>query len=182
MSSPFPQKNLLLTGRPRVGKSTLILRAIEKLRQIGVGKIGGFYTIEVPGEKGRTGFDIHTLDGKIAPLARTGLESQYRLGKYGIDMESFESVALSALENAIKSRSIIIVDEIGYMELKSKRFRELVERALDSPSPLLATIMKNCFDFPDRIKARKDVALFNVRVDNREGLVSEIVDRITKLI
>jgi nucleoside-triphosphatase len=70
---------------------------------------------------------------------------------------------------------MVVIDEIGYMELKSKRFRLLVEEALNSPRPLLATIMRSRFDFPDKIKARSDVALITVRVENRERLVGEVV-------
>lgn len=159
------KKNILLTGRPRVGKSTLILRVIEKLRQLGHTRIGGFYTLEATHEGRRIGFDIHTLDGRVGRLARTGMESRFRLGKYGIDMEQFESIALSALEDAIRECDLAVIDEIGYMELKSHRFRLLVEEALSSSKPVIATIMRSRFDFPDAIKRRVDVRLFTVNVD-----------------
>ncbi|MEE8185587.1 MAG: NTPase [Thermodesulfobacteriota bacterium] len=175
-------KNILLTGRPRVGKSTLILHVIERLREIGYKNIGGFYTLEVLQEGRRKGFAIHTLDGRVGRLAEVGLESRFRLGKYGIDMEEFKSVALSALKDAIQWNNIIVVDEIGYMELKSHRFRELLGIALDSPQPLLATVMRSHFDYVDTIKARRDVLLITVRADNRDRLVGEIVERIENLI
>jgi nucleoside-triphosphatase THEP1 len=169
------KKNILITGRPRVGKSTLVMRVIERLRELGHTDIGGFYTLEKRQEGSRVGFDIHTLDGRVGRLAEVGFESRYRLGKYGIDMECFEAVALRALEEAIKKGHMVVIDEIGYMELKSKRFRLLVEEALESPGPLLATIMRSRFDFPDKIKARSDVVLLTVRVENRDRLVGEIV-------
>lgn len=73
-----------------------------------------------------------------------------------------------------------MIDEIGFMELKSRRFRKRVEEALSSQSPVVATVMRNRFDFPDAIKARGDVTLITVRVDNRDRLVEEIVDRLRK--
>ena len=96
--SATAKKNILLTGRPRVGKSTLVRRVIERLRNLGFTTMGGFYTLEVAEGGTRLGFDIHTLDGRIGRLARVGLESRHRLGKYGIDLEQFESVAIPALE------------------------------------------------------------------------------------
>lgn len=179
MPEPLSVKNILLTGRPRAGKSTLILRIVEKLKRAGVAKIGGFYTLEASEGGKRIGFDINTLDGRKGRLARVGIESRLRLGKYGIDMEQFEEIALSALSRAIEQDDIIVIDEIGFMELKSRRFQELVEKALDSQKPVIATIMKNSFDFPDRIKAREDVRLITVRADNREKLVNEVVEIIS---
>ncbi|MBI3597393.1 MAG: NTPase [Nitrospirae bacterium] len=172
------RKNILLTGRPRVGKSTLVLRVVERLRELGVTRMGGFYTLEVSQGGNRVGFDINTLDDRIGRLARVGLESRHRLGKYGIDMEQFESLAVPALEEAIRQGSLVVIDEIGFMELKSRRFRERVEEALSSPSPVLATIMRNRFDFPDAIKAREDVMVITVTVENRDRLVGEIVERL----
>jgi nucleoside-triphosphatase len=172
------KKNILLTGRPRVGKSTLVRRVVERLREMGVTRMGGFYTLEVSQGGKRVGFDINTLDGRVGRLAREGFESRHRLGRYGLDMEAFESVAVPALEEAIRQGGLVVIDEIGFMELKSRRFRKRVEEALSSRSPVLATVMRNRFDFPDAIKARGDVMMITVRVENRDRLVEEIVERL----
>ena len=174
-------KNILITGRPRVGKSTIIKKVVEKLCTAGYKNIAGFYTTEIIRDNKRVGFSINTLDGRIGRLAEVGFESPYRLGKYGIDMKSFEAVALTSLEHAIKTNSLIVIDEIGYMELKSKRFRELVIKALDSPAFVLAAIMRNKFDFADIIKARNDVEVITIRTDNRNRLTDEIAARFSTL-
>ena len=174
-------KNILLTGRPRVGKSTIIKKVVEKLCTAGYKSIAGFYTAEIIRDNKRVGFSINTLDGRIGRLAEVGFESPYRLGKYGIDMKSFEAIALTSLEHAIKTNSLIVIDEIGYMELKSKRFRELVIKALDSPAFVLAAIMRNKFDFADIIKARNDVEVITIRTDNRNRLTDEIAARFSTL-
>lgn len=172
------KKNILLTGRPRVGKSTLIQRVVERLQRAGDRAIGGFYTAEMSRHGERVGFSINTLDGRIGRLAEIGLESRYRLGRYGIDMAAFEGIALTALEEAVRAGGLIVIDEIGYMELKSRRFRELVVRALDSPAAVLATILRSKSDFADALKARHDVELITVRVDNRDRLVDEIAAKL----
>jgi len=159
----------------------MVRRVTERLRHQGVTQMGGFYTLEVTSGGGRIGFDINTLGDRVGRLARVGLDSRFRLGRYGIDMAQFEAVALPALEQAIAQGHLVVIDEIGYMELKSRRFRELVERALSSPAPVLATIMRSRFDFPDAVKARDDVTLLTVTVDNRDRLVEEIVQQLMKL-
>ncbi len=173
-------ENILLTGRPGVGKSTLIKRIVDRLRDLGYTGIGGFYTLEVRRGCKRTGFRIHALDGREGRLAEAGLESRYRLGRYGIDMEEFERVAVGALEEAVERGYTVIIDEIGFMELKSRRFRELVEEAFDGPCPVVATVMRSRCRFADRLKAREDVKVIVVRVENRERLVDDVVDILLK--
>ena len=177
-----PKKNILLTGRPRVGKSTLIRKVVERLKELGYKNIGGFYTLEVRKEGERAGFSINTLNGKTGRLAEAGFESRFRLGRYGIDMESFEGVAVKALADAIDKADLIAIDEIGFMELKSRRFRELLIKALDSPKPVIATIMRSRYEFVDRIKEREDTETMVVRVENRDGLLGEVVERVRGMV
>lgn len=174
------RKNILLTGRPGVGKTTLAVRVAESLKKSGL-LAGGFYTLEVRGRQGRIGFDVHTLDGKTGPLARAGFKSAHTLGRYGIDLERFESLALPALEEAIKAGGVVVIDEIGFMELKSRRFRELAVKALDSHCPVLATVMRTKFAFPEMLKSRDDVELINVTAQNRDALLDTLVQRLVPL-
>lgn len=175
------KKNILITGRPRVGKSTIIRRVVERLRLLGYTKIGGFYTSEMVKDGRRAGFVINTLDGRSGRLAEIGLASRFTLGKYGIDMAAFEAIALSSLEEAINLGYLVVIDEIGFMELKSRRFRELVSNALTLSPPVIATIMRSNFDFPGTIKAREDVTLITVRVENRDRVVDQIVEMVRGL-
>lgn len=100
--------NIFITGRPGAGKTTLIK---EVVRQPGI-KAGGFYTEEIrKREKGRVGFRIKTLDGKRGILASVDITSPYKVGKYKVNLEDFERVALPAIESAIASHQTIIIDE-----------------------------------------------------------------------
>lgn len=144
--------------------------------------IGGFYTAEVRAGNERIGFSITAMDGTTGRLAQVGLESPYRLGRYGIDMESFERVALGALEGALERGDLVVIDEIGYMELMSRRFRDLVLRALDSASPVLGTIMRSRFAFADLVTSRPDVEVIPVRVENRDKLFDEVLKRVKGLL
>lgn len=164
------KKNILVTGRPGVGKTTLILRVLEGLKI----DAGGFYTLELREGGRRVGFELCTLGGRKGVLAHTAIKSPYRVGRYGVDLKSLEELGVEAITGAIRARSLIIIDEIGKMEVYSKKFREKVIEALDSSTPVLATIGPQPIPFLKRIKSRADVRLIEVTPDNRNVLVTQI--------
>jgi nucleoside-triphosphatase len=103
------------------------------------------------------------------------------VSKYGVDVEALESVGLPALEEASGAR-LLIVDEIGKMELLSPRFREAVLRALDAGRPVLASIMLSSHPFADALKARDDVRLIHLRPENRERALGEVVSALREML
>ncbi len=103
------------------------------------------------------------------------MPSPYRLGRYGINLEDLEEIGCTAIEKAISSRKIVIVDEIGKMELFSQKFKDILLEALDSSQPLLATIMNRKHEFADRIKRRKDVRIRLLRREHFEILYDDIL-------
>ncbi len=158
--------NILLTGNPRVGKTTIIKKVVENLKDV-----GGFYTEEIR-EGYRKGFRIITLDGKEGILAHMDIKSRYGVGKYGVNIEDLENIAVKSVEKGL-DRDIIVIDEIGKMELFSEKFRNILETALDT-GKVLGTIMKKSNYFADKIKNRKDVKVLLVEESNRDVLVEEI--------
>ncbi len=165
------QKNLLITGRPGVGKTTLVMKVI---RASGLTP-KGFYTEEIRVGRDRKGFRIKTFEGKEGVLAHIEYKGRSRVGKYGVDVESFEALALPELETALRDSQIIVIDEIGKMELFSHEFEELVTKVLDSPYPLLGVIKEHGEGFIQEVKARQDVRLFTLTVENRDSLLQEIL-------
>jgi nucleoside-triphosphatase len=178
-------EKVLLTGRPGCGKTTLIKRVVNNLPR----RAGGFYTEEIRDPEGvrdrsggaRTGFKIVTLDGKQIVFAHVDFKSSERLGKYGLDLCALERIGVGAVRQAIRARRLVVIDEIGPMEIRSPTFRDAVNEALDDELPLLATVFARSLPFTDAIKSRPDVRLIEVRPDNRERLVSELSDRIREL-
>jgi len=167
--------NLLLEGQPGVGKTTL-LRAVA--RAIPSARIGGFLTEEIRENGIRMGFRVETFDGRSAVLAHTAFRSGPVVGKYRVDVCAFEEIGVNGLERGLSEADILLVDEIGKMELCSERFKELVLRSLDSPKPLVATIMSRPHPFADRIKARPDGERLTVTVRNRDALADLLVQRL----
>jgi nucleoside-triphosphatase len=166
-------QKILLTGHPGCGKTTLIKRVVNELAL----PAGGFYTEEIRERGERVGFKIITLDGQEALLAHVDFKTPERVGKYGLDLSALETLGVAALREAVRARQLVVLDEIGPMELRSTIFCDAVNEAFASRSPVLATITARFFPFTNEIKRRPDVTVVEVRRDNRERLVCELSDQ-----
>jgi len=163
-------KNLLVTGRPGIGKTSVIEAVARAFPQLA----GGFTTSEIREHGLRNGFHVTTLEGKSAVLAHVGFRSRVQVDKYGVDLPAFEQLAVPALQDAILGRRIVVIDEVGKMELASKLFCDVVEKALNSPAIVLATVMERPHPFANQIKHRADVAIFELTAQNRNQLAGTI--------
>src|SRR6266566_1375569 len=166
-------QKVLLTGRPGSGKTTLIKGVLEELPQCS----GGFYTEEIRKHGTRVGFKVVALDGNEGVLAHVDFTTPERVGKYRLDLSALEAVGVDAIRKAVHGERLIVIDEIGPMEIRSAPFREAVVDALDSELPVLATIFLRSLPFTDAIKSRPDVELIEVRPNNREELVPQMSEK-----
>jgi nucleoside-triphosphatase len=159
-----------------VGKTTVI-RAVARL--LG-DRAGGFYTEELRHEGRRTGFRLVAFGGgpvRTGMLASVNTSSRYRVGKYGVHIRDLERVGVAALQKAESESSItvVIVDEIGKMELCSTAFRDAVESALASPKRVVATVMTGSQPWVDAIKERAGVILMEVTESNRDTMPARVL-------
>lgn len=166
--------HILLTGRPGVGKSTVIAKVLQKLPNV---PVCGFYTRELRGPAGRVGFEAITLDGRRCILAHVNEPGPYRVGKYSVAVARFETEIVPSIDPAhVEYQGIIIMDEIGKMECLSSRFQAAVMRALDSTATVLGTIGLQNDAFSRAIRQRPDVRLIEVRHDNRDHLADIVIE------
>jgi len=161
---------VLLTGPPGIGKTTVIQRFLARTR---VGA-GGFYTQEIRRGGQRFGFSLNLLSGEQHILASVAIGGRWRVGKYGVDVRTFETAAVPAMEKAIADNRLVVVDEIGKMELFSESFHRAVQRALDSSAPVLGTILSRPHPFADEIRRRGNITIVEVTWKNRDALPNDL--------
>jgi nucleoside-triphosphatase len=140
--------------------------------------VSGFWTGEVR-EGRRSGFRIETVAGEEGMLAHVGYRDRPRVGKYGVDVEGFERVALPALED-IPEGGVLVIDELGKMELASKRFRDELGALLERDVAVVATVHAHRHPFTDELKRRGDVELERVTRSNRDALPARILARLVR--
>lgn len=168
--------NLFITGRPGVGKTTLIKKLSQELSHL---HPIGFYTSEIREGGIRKGFELISLDEKKGLLSHVHIKSPYRVGKYGVDVRGYERF-LEAIPFLEPSTGLIIIDEIGRMECFSETFKTRVEEVLNSEKSIIATIALKGGGFIAQVKARKDVELLEITQKNRDALLSDILREIKR--
>ena len=161
------KKNILLTGPPRCGKSTLIEKIIKKIDIPAT----GFFTREIRESGQRVGFFINTLDHRTGVLAHQDLHNRFRVGRYGVNLEDIDRIAVSAMMPD-QPGMLVVIDEIGKMECFSEFFKKTLISLLDSNHRLLGSVTMKGDRFIRRIKARDDVLLVTVTLTNRDKLES----------
>ena len=156
------------------GKTTLI-RAVVAESAL---KAGGFVTEEIREGGERVGFRVSSLDGRVGILAHITAVKGPRVGRYHVDVPAFEAVGVSALEAATAEADLIVVDEIGKMELCSPRFVPALEAALASRKPILGTVLQAPHPWIDGLKRRPRVELYRLTERNREDLKDALLARL----
>ena len=169
----------VLTAPPKMGKSTAIKKIINML---GAKNCCGFYTKEIIEDGKRVGFKIVTLSGKEGILADVSYDGKYRIGKYGVNLEEFEKVALTELENIINTGGdkYVIIDEIGPMQLFSDKYKELLLKIASTDKKIVGTAFYESYDWLDDFKKLDNVELIEIDEMNRNDIPMEVVEKISK--
>jgi nucleoside-triphosphatase len=168
---------VLAEGRPGVGKTTLARRLVDSLEAQGV-PLSGFTTEEMRSAGRRTGFAIETVAGERGVLAHVDLSGPPRVGRYGVDLETLERLALPAV--SVPGDAVVVVDELGKMELASAAFREAVAGLFDSDKRVVATVHVFKDPLTDALKHRHDVEVVQVSQRTRDDLADALVHRLVR--
>lgn len=162
---------LLITGAPGTGKTTLIRRVAARLAGR---RLGGFVTDEIREGQRRLGFRLECFDGSSALFAHVDLPSPYRVGRYGVDLATFDRLVAPALRPD-RDVEVYLIDEIGKMECGSEAFIRAVTTLLETRRLLVATIAQRGGGFIAEVKARADVELWRLTHANRDALLSNVL-------
>jgi nucleoside-triphosphatase len=164
----------LLTGSPGSGKTTAIRKILSDLPY----EAGGFYTQEMREAGRRVGFKLVTLDGRQGVMAHVDIPGSPRISKYGVDVSVVESLGVECLQKALDDGKLIVIDEIGPMEILSERFRGFVLELLSQDVLVLGSIVRRRTDFTDRIKTSPNVQVIDINPANRAHVIFRVVDLI----
>ncbi len=165
-----------ITGLPGAGKTYALLRIIDMLKSEEL-TIGGMIDEPIMDGHHRVGFTTKDLvSGKIETFAHVDYESKIMVGKIGVDIAKFDSVAIDAIKNACETCDIIVIDEVGKMEVESPAFVETVREALDCDKPMILTLHKKSRNpLLQDIRRRDDVRILEVTPTNRNLLPYKVV-------
>ena len=165
-------RTLLLTGRSGVGKSTLAKALAEQLK----GRVGGFYTEEIAGPGGRKGFRLITLEGRSIVVAHVDHRSRSKIGRYGVDAAAIDRVGGKMILQAIERYPIILIDEIGKLQLFSSSFQNAVLKAIASPQRVIAMVQQEDLPWIDGLKGLPGVTTWELTLKNRSKMLAEIMN------
>ena len=173
---------LVVTGSPGVGKSTAISKVVLRLKSKGV-IVGGCLTSEKRISGRRAGFGIRDLtSGNQGELATATGSLGPRVGRYRVNLTDLASVGAKGLTDAAVSSEVIVIDEVGPMELVSPDFRRALRSCIASGKPILAVVHERMKD--DLIEELKSKAglLAEVTIQNRDSLPDELTERLFALL
>ncbi len=173
MVNPRHPRWLLLTGKPGSGKTTIIRKALDGTQL----RAGGFLTEEMRENGVRTGFRIETLDGKRGMLARRDTQNTLpRIGSYSVDTSVMLDIAVPALQEAGDSADLVIIDELGKMEMLCPAFVRELHRLAAAGVPVLGTVLMSSHPQGDRIKALPFVTILQITHGTRDNTFALVQD------
>ncbi len=162
-----------ITGMPNVGKTQTLVKVMEFLKDSGY-KIEGMITEPLIEKKKHVGFYVKDWQtGEKEVFAHIDFDSKDKVGDYGVDLNALEKIGVPAIEKAIADTDvdIIMIDEIGKMEMLSERFCEVVIEALDSDKPIVVTLHKKSrTPLLQDVRRRDDIRILEVTPVNRNLL------------
>ena len=173
---------LLLTGNLGVGKTTVLMKVVNTLKE-NDHCVGGMISREAREGGTRVGFEILDLSsGSSGWLAHVNQKSGPQVGKYRVNMEDLDLVGAKAIADAVENCAIIAIDEIESMELFSQKFKEATRKALESSKPVLAVVHGKARDkLINEAKSRQDSETFKVTQENRDKIPVALLSALFKL-
>lgn len=172
-----------ITGRPGIGKTTVLLNAANELKNKGY-SVGGMLSREVREKGARIGFEIiDYATGQKGWLAHVDQHTGPQVSKYRVNLHDLDQIGVNAIQNALKSAEVVIIDEVGPMELFSSRFKQVINDAIDSQKLVLGVIHHSVRDpLINSIKKRDDTEIVEVTMENRQHIHNLLIQKATQFL
>lgn len=168
-----------LTGVPRSGKTETVKKLIESLKKEGY-TIGGVIMENIVQKNQIVGIElVNVATGEKVKIIGPEFESKQKYEGMGINIEGIETVGVRAIEQALESADIIVIDEIGKFDFESPKFKEIVKKALDSRKIMIITLHKKSRAvLLQDIRRRDDIRILEVTSLNRGLMPLKIMNYI----
>lgn len=169
---------LLITGRPGIGKTTVLLNAANELQNKGF-RVGGMLSRDIREKGSRMGFEIvNFTSGQRGWLAHVNQPSGPQVSKYRVNLNDLDQIGVKAIKSALKEAEVVVIDEIGPMELFSSAFKQAIKDAIDSRKLVLGVIHHSAHDpVINSVKNRNDAEIFEVTMENRHQLHNLLIQK-----
>jgi nucleoside-triphosphatase THEP1 len=168
------RKIYIVTGKIGAGKTSLIQQIISKLQSENI-KIAGLITTRIIENKTTTGYDtLNVATNKKAKFLRTfGDINQQRIGKYFIYAEGLK---LGENLSTVNDANLIVIDEIGKLELEEKGWHDVLSKIISNPTGhLLLSVREEVLnEVLEKFRISPEI-IFNVQEQKGEELILKIV-------
>ena len=169
----------ILTGPVHSGKTTFLNKVIYALKNQGV-KIDGFLSKSVGKREETHGYDLFDLkeEKSIPYIRREGEKGWQKIGSF-----LFIPQGLAEAEKIIlrgKDSGILIVDEIGPLELEGKGVWPALKNVIFQPlTHYLFVVRTNILEDFLRVLGKSEVKVFNIKDrDAYRSLIKELKEAI----
>jgi len=172
---------ILLTGRPRCGKSSLIQNILSRFelplggfamqRLTKTGKTWAFRLLDLTEESYASHQESDKLFDDIAIYMSVP-------GKWQGNIKVFNGKGSNALEKCLGGNQLVIMDELGIFERDALAFQASVFKILNSSLPVLGVLKDKSNPFLDNIRNHPDVSIFEYPGEQVEQKIQQLLARI----
>lgn len=155
-----------------------MLATVDALKAKGF-SVGGMVSREALSRGMRVGFEVLNLNNASKGwLAHVNRRTGPLVGNYHVNIEDLNSIGVEGIADAIENHEVIVIDEIGPMELHSEKFVETARKAIESSKLVIGTVHRNATNaLIDETRTRKDAEIHLVTRQNRDTLHQTLISR-----
>lgn len=168
--------HLFVTGETGIGKSNLIHQLVN---QVPVEKIYGFYTKKISVRIGKENIEkVYMYAARQTNALDQGccIATILGPGKFDLNLDAFEKYGVDLLDD-IPDRSVVVMDELGFLESQAATFCQRVLQLLGRQVLIIGVIKAKQTEFLARVRCHVSVEMYSLTKENREALTQLLMEK-----